>query len=199
VALTFDDGPNPTWTPKILDLLAKNHISATFCLIGENVEAHPDLVRRIVAEGHTLCNHSWDHDLKLAGYAPEVIRQDLERTNDAIRAAAPGAVIPYFRQPGGVWTPRVIEVAGELGMVSLHWDVDPQDWNLPGSGAIIKSVSGDVRAGSIVLLHDGGGDRSGTMTACEYLLPYLRSRFRLTATPAPLVNAPAQSRYQVPD
>jgi peptidoglycan/xylan/chitin deacetylase (PgdA/CDA1 family) len=199
VALTFDDGPDPTWTPEVLDLLRANGTTATFCLIGINAEAHPDLVRRIVAEGHTLCNHSWEHDLNLAGYPAEKIRADLERTNNAIHAAVPGAPIQYFRQPGGAWRPRVVEVAGELGMVSLHWDVDPQDWNLPGSTAIINLVSGEVRPGSIVLMHDGGGDRSGTVAACEKLLPYLRSRFRLTSTPAPALNVPAQSRYQVPD
>jgi peptidoglycan/xylan/chitin deacetylase (PgdA/CDA1 family) len=199
VALTFDDGPDPTWTPKVLDLLHDNKITATFCVIGENAAAHPELVRRMVAEGHTLCNHSWNHDLNLAGYAPATIRADLERTNTAIHDAVPGAAVPYFRQPGGAWSPRVIDVAGQLGMASIHWDVDPQDWNLPGSTAIIKGVSDGVRPGSIVLLHDGGGDRSGTVSACESLLPYLRSRYRLTPAPAPRITAPTKGRYQLPD
>lgn len=185
VALTFDDGPDPRWTPAILDLLWQHRVSATFCVVGANALAFPDLVRRIAGEGHTLCNHSWGHRIGLGTWPVDAIRADLTRTNEAIRRALPGAAVPYFRHPGGAWTARAVRVAAALGMTSIHWDVDPQDWRRPGAAAIARVVNAQARPGSIILLHDGGGDRSGTLAACGVLLPDLGSRFRLVALPAP--------------
>jgi peptidoglycan/xylan/chitin deacetylase (PgdA/CDA1 family) len=177
VALTFDDGPHPTWTPKLLDLLKAQKIKATFCLVGQNVRKYPALVARIVREGHALCNHSWEHDLEL-GKKPEAqIRADIEHTNQEIRRAVPGAKIPYYRQPGGKWTPSVVKVAKDLGMKPLHWDVDPQDWAKPGAAKISQRVATQIRAGSIVLMHDGGGDRSGTLTASPEIIEALRKQY----------------------
>ncbi|MDM4777939.1 polysaccharide deacetylase family protein, partial [Micromonospora sp. b486] len=128
VALTFDDGPDPRWTPQVLALLAQYGVKATFCVVGENVEAHPDLVRSIVAEGHTLCNHSWNHDVRLGKRSPAMIRADLLRTSDAILAVAPDARIEYYRQPGGAWTPSVMSACADMNLTPLHWNVDPSDW-----------------------------------------------------------------------
>src|SRR3954470_754278 len=110
VALTFDDGPGDD-TLAILDLLRQHHVKATFCLIGVHVQARPDLVQAIVRDGHTLCNHTWHHDLHLGQRPPEVIRSDLERTSEEIHRAVPGVPIKYFRQPGGVWTDRIVSIA----------------------------------------------------------------------------------------
>jgi peptidoglycan/xylan/chitin deacetylase (PgdA/CDA1 family) len=181
VALTFDDGPSPSWTPQVLDLLREQGVKATFCLIGINVRKYPQLVSRIVREGHTLCNHSWQHDLRLGSRSEQVIQSDLSRTSAEIRQAVPGARIPYFRQPGGAWTPAVIKVARELDMIPLGWAVDPQDWKRPGKQAIIDSVTHNTHGGSIVLMHDGGGDRSETLAACETLIPWLKERYNLVA------------------
>ena len=199
VALTFDDGPDPLWTPAVLDLLRFYRVRATFCLIGVNVRAYPGLVRRIVSEGHTLCNHSWGHEVTLGTWSPEAIRANLVRVNTEIQRALPGAVVPYFRHPGGAWTQRAVMIAAELGMASVHWDVDPQDWRRPGAGAIIRQVNGGTRPGSIVLLHDGGGDRSGTVTACRFFLPYLQGRFTLAALPTLPTNGISRGRYQILD
>jgi peptidoglycan/xylan/chitin deacetylase (PgdA/CDA1 family) len=183
VALTFDDGPDPHYTPQTLALLRKHQVKATFCLIGTNVRRYPELVREIVADGHTLCNHSWDHDITLGSRSRQVIEADLMNTNEAIRKAVPGARIAYYRQPGGNWTYGVVAVARELGMTSLHWAVDPQDWTVPGAGSIYATVTADTAAGDIVLLHDAGGNRAGTVAALRSILPNLNRRFYLEALP----------------
>ncbi|MEU3453994.1 polysaccharide deacetylase family protein [Micromonospora sp. NPDC006766] len=183
VALTFDDGPDPAYTPQVLALLRQYGVKATFCVVGENAESSPDLIQAIVSEGHTLCNHSWSHDENMGKRSPDTIRADLLRTNEAIRAAVPDAAIAYYRQPGGNWTSPIVSIAQDLGMTSLHWGVDPSDWQAPGVTRIIQRVLSQTEPGSIVLMHDAGGDRRGTVTALEYLLPELLSRFQLEALP----------------
>jgi peptidoglycan/xylan/chitin deacetylase (PgdA/CDA1 family) len=184
VALTFDDGPDPVQTPKMLDLLKSNGVTATFCLVGVQVRAHPELVRRIAAEGHALCNHSWDHSFTLGKQKPSQIRDDLGRTNDAIRAAVPGAEIPYFRAPGGNFTDRLVTAADSFAMTSLYWEVDPRDWDQPTEESdsehverVVDLVEKDVRKGSIVLSHDF--KQSNTVEAYAILLPRLTARFEL--------------------
>jgi peptidoglycan-N-acetylglucosamine deacetylase len=188
VALTFDDGPDPQYTPALLALLRKHDVKATFCLVGVQVEQYPDLVRDIAADGHTLCNHTWNHDTRLGTRSAQAIRADLQRTSDAIAAAAPGAPIRYFRHPGGMWTHRAVEVAAELGMASAGWEVDTADWNLARHAAgptmrdhVLTVLRTQVKPGSIVLAHDAGGDRSGTLAAFEIALPELARRFTLAA------------------
>jgi peptidoglycan/xylan/chitin deacetylase (PgdA/CDA1 family) len=184
VALSFDDGPDPVQTPRMLDLLDKYDVKATFCLVGVQARAHPDLVRRIVADGHALCNHSWDHSFTLGKDDPEQIRADLEATGQAIRAAVPGAEIPYFRAPGGNFTDRLVTVADSLGMTSLYWEVDPRDWDQPEDETdaahverVVAEVEKLVRPGSIVLSHDFR--QSNTVDAYAILLPWLVERFEL--------------------
>ncbi|MFG1756145.1 polysaccharide deacetylase family protein [Micromonospora echinofusca] len=183
VALTFDDGPDPQYTPQVLALLREHQVRATFCVVGENAQRHPDLIRAIAADGHTLCNHSWNHDVTLGRRSPAAIRTDLLRTSDVIRAAVPDAPIAYYRQPGGAWTGQLVSVAQELGMTPLHWTVDPSDWAAPGAGRIAATVVAGVVPGSVVLLHDAGGDRQGTVDALHRILPELTSRFEVEALP----------------
>jgi peptidoglycan-N-acetylglucosamine deacetylase len=177
VALTFDDGPHPVWTPKILDELRAANVRATFCLVGTQAKRYPELVARIVREGHTLCNHSWNHEFNLGKLSEDQIRDNLERTNQAIRQAVPDAKIKFFRHPGGNWTPAAVKVAKELGMVSLHWTVDPRDWERPGAAVIEQRVVENAKPGAIVLLHDGGGDRSATLAACPAIIQSLKQRY----------------------
>ncbi|HLU43542.1 MAG TPA: polysaccharide deacetylase family protein [Natronosporangium sp.] len=197
LALTFDDGPDPRYTPAVLDLLKEHGVTATFCMVGEMAAAYPELVRRIADEGHTLCNHSWDHDFGLGSRSREEIRADLVRTNTAIQAAVPGARISYYRQPGGAWTPKVVEVAAELGMSSLHWSVDPFDWQQPAAEVIAQIVESEVAPGGIVLLHDGGGERSQTVRAVRQLLPTLAERMSVAAMP-PWVGPPRLHGRELP-
>ncbi|HEY8532422.1 MAG TPA: polysaccharide deacetylase family protein [Micromonospora sp.] len=109
VALTFDDGPHPVWTPKILDELRAARVRAIFCVIGSQVTKYPELVARIARDGHTLCNHSWNHDRQLGARSVATIRANLTRTTAAIEKAAPGASVRFFRPrhhpppQGAVW------------------------------------------------------------------------------------------------
>jgi peptidoglycan/xylan/chitin deacetylase (PgdA/CDA1 family) len=184
VALTFDDGPSPKWTPKVLETLRHWDVKATFCLIGTEVRDNPQLVADIVAAGHTLCNHGWHHEMNLGTKSRDDIADNLGHTNDVIHAAAPDARIGYFRQPGGKWTDREIDVAAELGMAPLHWSVDPGDWDKSAkSAAIKKRVLGNVGPGGIVLMHDGGGDRGPTFDALEPILTGLCDRYELIPLP----------------
>lgn len=192
VALTFDDGPHPQWTPQVLTTLADYGVKATFCLVGAKAAAYPQLVRDIAAGGHTLCNHSWDHDMGLGNRDEQAMLADLERANAAIRAAVPGARISYFRQPGGFWSKRVVEAAHRLGMTSLHWRVDPQDWDTSPAYRIASDVNSQTVPGAIVLLHDGGGDRRSTLVALRTILPHLLTRLHLAALP-PGRDAPRES------
>ncbi|GGQ39300.1 polysaccharide deacetylase family protein [Couchioplanes azureus] len=203
VALTFDDGPDPVQTPKILALLEEHQVTAMFCLVGEQARRHPDIVRDIAAAGHALCNHSWNHSFTLGKEEPAKIREDLLRTNDAIRAAVPDAKIPYFRAPGGNFTDRLVRTAYAEGMTSLYWEVDPRDWERTPAETgdshvekIIREVTVNVRPGSIVLSHDFA--QPETVEAYETLLPRLRERFTLglptvPAPPPPAASAPASA------
>jgi peptidoglycan/xylan/chitin deacetylase (PgdA/CDA1 family) len=189
VALTFDDGPDPVNTPLILDLLKQEGVKATFCLVGFRARDNPDLVRRIVAEGHTLCNHSWQHLLDLAKRPPAEIKQDLEHTNEVIRAAAPDAKIPYFRAPGGNFTKDLVRQAKQLGMTSIYWEIDPRDWEHKKEESaqahvdrLVHDIKRDTRPGAIVLSHDN--KQPTTIEAYKILLPWLKEHFRLVALQA---------------
>jgi peptidoglycan/xylan/chitin deacetylase (PgdA/CDA1 family) len=198
VALTFDDGPHPQWTPLVLALLREYGVKATFCMIGVNAARYPRLVSEVAADGHTLCNHSWAHDLRLGLRDEETIVADLRRANDALTAAAPSARISYFRQPGGNWSATVVAAARRLGMTSLHWRVDPRDWRNLQAQRIATDVTTRTTPGAIVLLHDGGGDRGGTLAALRTILPNLGARFHLAALP-PGMAEPRAFRFDRPE
>lgn len=183
VALTIDDGPHPVWTPKVLDLLAKYHVHATFCLIGEQVQEYPDLVRRIVADGNTLCDHTWDHDENLPSRSTGVIRREIQSTYDAIVQASGGVQPVYYRAPGGNWGGQVTEVARDLGLTSLNWSVDPVDWSRPGTQKIISVVLSKTEPGDVILMHDGGGNRQQSLDALRVILPTLLARGDTFVTP----------------
>ncbi|WP_433369903.1 polysaccharide deacetylase family protein [Actinoplanes sp. CA-142083] len=197
VALTFDDGPDPAQTPRILALLAQYDVKATFCLVGKQAEKHPEIVRQIVAAGHTLCNHTWSHSLTIGKDKPEQIQADLAQTNAAIRAAVPDAKIPFFRAPGGNFTDRLVGVAGEAGMTSLYWQVDPADWDHKAgetdaahTDRVVAEIKKHVRPGSIVLSHDF--NQPDTIAAYQKLLPWLKANFTLgiPGGPAPAATTP---------
>jgi peptidoglycan/xylan/chitin deacetylase (PgdA/CDA1 family) len=181
VALTFDDGPWPD-TPAFLALLERNHVPATFFQIGRQVGTYGRGVdQRILADGDIIGDHTWDH-ADVAG-AGSHAAWEIASTRTAI-ARLTGFTPCLFRAPGGAVSSALIGEAHSMGFVTIEWDVDPQDWRRPGTGAILSTVLGNVRNGSIVLQHDGGGDRSQTLAALPTEIRVLRSRgYRFVTVP----------------
>jgi peptidoglycan/xylan/chitin deacetylase (PgdA/CDA1 family) len=170
VALTFDDGPALHYTRAVLAELAHARVHATFCMIGQEAAAHARLVRRVVAAGHALCDHTWDHDLELRHRPAGQIKLDIERGRRAIVRASRGVRPAFFRAPGGNWSPRIERDARAMGMTPLKWSVDTRDWARPGVHAILRAVYAELRPGGVILMHDGGGNRSETLDALRILL-----------------------------
>jgi membrane peptidoglycan carboxypeptidase len=170
LALTFDDGPSAD-TPAVLDLLAQYHVKATFCMVGENVTWYPQVVRRIVADGHRLGNHSMHHDdLGIVSEAKSAA--DIAETDAAIASAAPGSTVTYYRAPYGDFGPSA-KAGWKAGHTPLGWVVDPDDWLLPGAGVIASRIKQQLKPRAVVLVHDGGGDRKQTVEALRELIPEL--------------------------
>lgn len=182
VYLTFDDGPTRAWTPLVLDVLADHDARATFFPIGSQVADEPGLMRRAVAEGHRIGNHTWGHD-RLAGLTPNEFDETVDRTQRAI-AGVTGTPPSCLRPPGGVIDQSARDMAASAGLAVASWTVDPSDWRKPGRDAIVDDVITRVRPGAVVLLHDGGGDRSQTVGALDELLDRLGSAgFRFEPLP----------------
>lgn len=153
IAMTFDDGPSATLTPKLLDLLAAHHIKATFFVIGENVAEYPEIVARAAREGHEIANHSWSHP-NLGKMSDESVRRQLQQTDDAIKNAT-GKRPTLLRPPYGSITAREKRwIHDEFGYDIILWDVDPYDWKRPGPAVVRARILNETRAGSIVLSHD---------------------------------------------
>jgi peptidoglycan/xylan/chitin deacetylase (PgdA/CDA1 family) len=215
LALTFDDGPSD-YTPQVLDLLARYHITATFCMVGEQVQAYPATVRRIVAAGHALCNHSLHHD-DLGALSAAKVRADLTATDQAIASAAPGATVTYYRAPYGDFGGSA-KIGAQLGHTPLGWLVDPDDWTRPGVDVIASRIQKQLTPRAVVLVHDGGGDRQQTVDALKTLipalladgwtfdlpaktirtLPPLESTPKPTPSPSPSVSAPTRPASEAP-
>jgi peptidoglycan-N-acetylglucosamine deacetylase len=173
IALTIDDGPNPVYTPQVLDVLAEYHVAATFSMIGMHVTAYPYLARAVAEAGHRIANHTWDH-ADLAGMRAHRLHGELTRASDAIHAAT-GVHAELFRAPYGAWTPAVIRLCEQMRMVPVDWSVDPRDWARPGVRHIVSNIMHNTQPGSIILEHDGGGNRSQTVAALRIVLPRLLS------------------------
>ncbi|MDF2978007.1 MAG: polysaccharide deacetylase [Actinomycetospora sp.] len=177
VALTFDDGPNSLYTPQVLDLLAQYRAPATFCMVGDQVAVHPDLVHRVVDEGHRLCDHTMTHDATVGYNDVDLMGRQLAFSRTSLAGVfAPPAPVDYFRAPEGAWTPALDEVSARSGMRPLGWSVDTLDWTQPGVAAIVASVQQQVHPGAIILFHDGGGPREQTVEAVRQLLPWLQEQ-----------------------
>jgi peptidoglycan-N-acetylglucosamine deacetylase len=193
LAITFDDGPNPSITPQLLDLFEEYDAYATFFVIGEFVREVPDLVREAIARGHSIGNHT-EHHPNLFWRSPSMIREELEDCSGAISESL-GAPPKWFRPPFGLRNPWVIPTANQLGLQTVMWTLLPGDWRAKSSAWLIPRLApiasravansdskGNFRAdvpGDIICLHDGyhrhqNGDRGPTLKAMQYWLPRWR-------------------------
>ena len=181
ITITFDDGPDPDWTPQILDILKERGIKAVFFIVGQEAELYPDLIRRIVAEGHEIGNHSFTHP-NLAETPTSIIRLELNATQRLIESLT-GVSTTLFRPPYNADShPSKLEelvpigVAQSLGYMTVLENIDPRDWQDIDKEEILARVKKDRPKGSIILLHDGGGDRNATVEALPAILDYLQER-----------------------
>jgi len=189
IALTFDDGPDPRWTPKILEILQRHGAVATFCMVSRNAAGHEALVKQVVDAGMRLCDHSHTHDELLPDRDPARIDDEVVGAQSTLSAAAGGTAVEWFRAPGGNWSTEIATLSAEHGMQPLSWNVDPRDWERPGAAAIVAAVQQQIRQqapdGPIVLLHDGGGPRDQTVDALEQLIPWLAEQGYRFGFPVP--------------
>lgn len=173
VALTFDDGPNPRYTPQILDLLARYRAVGTFCMVGSEAARYPNLVHQVVSAGMRLCDHTMTHEESLPALPKSRIEAEIVGgKSELLTAAGRDVTVGYFRAPAGRWSEQVRHIAARHGMKPLSWSVDPRDWNRPGTQVLVARIKRSVHPGAIILLHDGGGRRDQTVAALSQLLPW---------------------------
>ncbi|MFJ5271853.1 polysaccharide deacetylase family protein [Streptomyces sp. NPDC088358] len=174
MVLTFDDGPDPRYTPTILKTLRKHDVRAMFFVCGRLVAANKNLLAEMADDGHVVGNHTWTHPL-LTQLRRSQIRSEIERTCDVIEDAY-GERPLWFRAPYGAWNRATFQIGADLGMEPVAWTVDSLDWTTPGTRSIVHRVEHGAAPGVIVLSHDAGGDRSQTVRALRDYLPQLLDR-----------------------
>lgn len=152
VALTFDDGPNEIYTPQVLEILARYNVKATFFLVGAEAERYPDIVRRILSEGHAIGNHTWDH-VDLTVLDEEGFRQQVDRTQTLL-SEMQGAPVRCVRPPHGRINQFAMDQLNARGLRMMKWNRDTEDWKEPGVDAIVGRALWDVRPGRVILMHD---------------------------------------------
>ncbi|WP_235947233.1 polysaccharide deacetylase family protein [Paenibacillus glycinis] len=190
VALTFDDGPDGVATPKILDILKANHIKATFFIVGKQAKAHPDMVRRIVKEGHAIGNHSWSHP-DFGSLSTQDAKKQIEDTQDEIEAIA-GVRPTLFRPPYGALNDDKKAAVRDLDMAIVDWSVDTRDWAGTTPPNILKLVNKELYPGGIILQHCAGEQEhlSNTIAALKQLIPALRKQGYAFVTVPKLLHLP---------
>ncbi|GAX42913.1 polysaccharide deacetylase [Tolypothrix sp. NIES-4075] len=173
IALTFDDGPWPESTAKVLDILKKNNIKGTFFLIGRNLKNFPELAKRIVAEGHVIGNHTWTHSYHFMN--PQVAAYELDSTSDLIYQTT-GVKTTLFRPPGGIMNNGVAAYARNEKYTIVMWSADSVDYSRPSVPRLIHNVTKEAKPGGIVLMHDGGGNRSHTVQSLPQIIDYFKKQ-----------------------
>jgi peptidoglycan-N-acetylglucosamine deacetylase len=173
VAFTFDDGPDPTYTPQILDALKKYKAKATFFVIGEEAERYPEIVKRQAAEGHEIGNHTYRHHFR-DGYSPAMLKKELAKNSEIIESLT-GTSPTLFRPIAGYYDKEIVDTAikGGYNVILWSWHQETRDWSRPGAAKITQNVISDTRPGDVIIFHDAGGDRSQTVKAVEDILEIL--------------------------
>ena len=196
VALTFDDGPHPEYTPKLLDILRHHGVRATFYVIGRSVDAHPEIARRIVSEGHEIANHTWSHPA-LPSLGAARLRQEMDKTTDAI-VRATGRRPTNMRPPYGAINERVRQtILRDHGLDVIMWSCDPLDWKRPGAEVVRRRLVEGAAPGGILLAHD---IHPGTIEAMPGTIQDLKARGYGFATVSQLLalQEPAAPRTAAP-
>ncbi len=191
VALTFDDGPDPRYTPLILSILREKGVPATFFVIGREAERHPHILREIAASSCEIGNHSYSHNY-LGGNSYDRIAEELDRTQQVVLQAT-GERCRWFRPPGGDSSPYLFQVALQRGYRIALWNVDPWDWKRPKPRSIWRRILTQMRPGAVVVMHDGGGERDGTLQALPTIIDELRVRGYRFVTLDELYESPKQT------
>jgi len=174
VALTFDDGPEPSYTRQVLEVLDRNRVKATFFMVGEAIEEHPEIAKVVYANGHELGNHSYSHAW-LVFKSPDFVRSEIDKTDSLLRnVGVMGAI--HFRSPFGSQLIVLPYVLSQKKKKNILFDVDPRDWETQDPQLLTRRVLEQTETGSIILLHDGGGERSGTVQALETIIRELKER-----------------------
>jgi len=176
VNITIDDGPDPVWTPQVLQVLKEYGVKATFCMIGPEAKAHPDLVKAVVAAGHRLCDHTVSHDVTMDKKSEAYQSQQILDAERMITEASGGVRPLYYRAPGGAFTPYSRKLAASHGMRPLGWNIDSKDYERLGTATIVATVENELPNGPTLLFHDAGGERSETVAALRELLPWLKQQ-----------------------
>ena len=174
IALTFDDGPNPYYTPQILAILRQYAVKATFFDVGYLVKDYPSIARQEYIQGNIVANHSWSHPL-LTKFSAQEIHSQLTATTNIIQATI-GVRPTFFRPPYGAINNTVFVQARNLHYTTVMWDGSAVDWSLPGVNAIVSKTLYYARNGAILLLHDGGGNRAQTVAALPVIITALKNR-----------------------
>lgn len=201
IALTYDDGPNDPHTLRLLEVLAKHHVLATFFLIGRYVQQRPDIAREVIRGGHVVGNHTFTHPLLIFKSNRET-RGELQQCREALRDAI-GEHSNLFRPPFGGRRPGTLRIARELGMEPVMWSVTGYDWNAPPAAAIESKISRQIPRGDVILLHDGGhkqmgADRSQTVLATDRIISRYKSvGYEFVTIPEMMNKGSAKSGFRV--
>lgn len=176
VALTFDDGPHPTYTKQVLEVLRRYDARATFFPVGKEAKRYPKYVRRAANRGHGIGGHTWSH-ADLRGLSDSQFSYQVDKTIKLLATLPdPDRAIRCVRPPFGAYDSQVVSRLGSRGITTMLWSVDPQDWRRPGTRTIVNRVLGNLHDGAVVVLHDGGGDRSQTVAALPAIIRGIRAR-----------------------
>ncbi|RXY99769.1 polysaccharide deacetylase family protein [Fictibacillus sp. S7] len=192
VAITFDDGPNPLYTPAILDVLKKYHAKATFFVVGKHIIRNPEIVKREIREGHELGDHTYTHPHNFSYASKRLFAKEVTKTEKLIEKVQKNEV-KLFRPPGGNLNKQIIKYSNKKGykIILWSWHQDPKDWRNPGAGSISRHILSNVKNGDIILLHDSGGNRRQTIEALKIVLPELQKRgFKCVTVSELLQNDP---------
>lgn len=172
IALTFDDGPWPESTVKILDILKKNKIKATFFMVGRYLKVYPDLGKKVAADGHAIGNHTWNH--RYFKYSQPAAAKEIDRTTSLIEEVT-GIKVTMFRPPGGILTNGLAAYAHKKKYTVVMWSADSLDWR-NSMQSLKRNVLRQANSGGIVLMHDGGGNRSNTVIALPSIITDLKKQ-----------------------